>query len=44
MKSSGKDKSMESKGVAPRRLGATIREDKDAVIEGSSAGRTESCK
>ena len=44
MKFSGEDKSMELKGVAPWRLGATIREDEDAVIEGSSAGRTESCK
>jgi hypothetical protein len=44
MKSLGKDKSVESKGVAPRRLGATIREDEDAVIEGLSAGKTESCK
>jgi hypothetical protein len=52
MKSSGKDKSVESKGIAPGRLGATVREDEDAVIgEGEdavievlSAGMTESRK
>jgi hypothetical protein len=52
MKSLGKGKSVESKGIALGRLGATVREDEDAVIgegedaviEVSSAGRTESRK
>ena len=45
--SSGKDESVESKGLSPERLavsGGTVREGEDAVIEVLAAGRTKSCK